>query len=122
MQVREFQSSDAPALAAIFHASVREGGLRHYSPSQAVIAGMATPSVDASDGARILLERRGFHVEERQDFAINGVEIHNYRMSKALSGEHGWPVPLIALASDINQARAEPTSSRPSICTSVPMT
>jgi len=156
MQVREFRLSDAPALAAIFHASVREGGLRHYSPSQvaawspaspdpdfyrrrtndcvtfvavddedqpvgygdlrsdgyidhlychpnrirtgvgsalyaaieveAVNAGMATLSVDASDGARILLERRGFHVEERQDFAINGVEIHNYRMSKALSG------------------------------------
>ena len=156
MQVRRFKSSDAAALAAIFHASVREGGLRHYSPDQvaawspaqpnaeayqrraddcalfvavngddqpvgyadlrsdgyidhlychpdrigtgvgsilyaaietaAVSAGIAALSVDASEGARTLFERRGFHVEERQDFAIKRVAIHNYRMSKTLMG------------------------------------
>ncbi len=154
MNVRRFKSSDAAALAAIFHASVREGGLRHYSPDQvaawspappnadvyrrraddcalfvavdgedqpvgyadlrsdgyidhlychpdrigtgvgsalyaaieatAVSAGLTALFVDASEGARPLFERRGFNVEERQNFAIKGVAIHNYRMSKRL--------------------------------------
>ena len=156
MQVRRFRSSDAAALAAIFHASVRKGGLRHYSPNQvaawspappdreayrtraddrslfvavdgedqpvgyadlrsdgyidhvychpdrigtgvgsalyaaieaaAVNSGISTLSVDASEGARTLFEHRGFRVEQRQDFAINGVAIHNFRMSKAMRG------------------------------------
>ena len=154
MHIRQFKSSDAPALAAIFHASVREGGLRHYSPDQvaawspappdgeayrrraddctlfvavdgedqpvgyadfrsdgyidhlychpdrigtgvgsalyaaieatAVSTGISALFVHASEGARTLFERRGFHVEERQDFAIEGLAIHNYRMSKTL--------------------------------------
>lgn len=152
MHVRGFRSSDASALASIFHASVREGGLRHYSPEQVMAwspalpspdayqdrakqsmvfvavdevdcpigyadmrsdgyidhlycrpdvigtgvgsalcaaieaaadaAGIAVLAVDASAGARLLFERRGFHVKARCYFAINGVAIHNYRMSK----------------------------------------
>jgi putative acetyltransferase len=39
---------------------------------------------EASEGARRLLERRGFKTEGRNDFRINGVAIHNYRMSKSL--------------------------------------
>lgn len=46
-------------------------------------AGITVLALDASEGARLLFERRGFHVEARCDFAINGVAIHNYRMSKA---------------------------------------
>ena len=157
MQVRRFRSSDAEALSKVFHAPVREGGLRHYSPDQvaawspappdaevyrrraddrtlfvatngddqiigyadlrpdgyidhlychpesmgtgvgsalcaaveaaAISAGLAVLSVDASEGARRLLERQGFHVEARQDFTINGVAIHNHRMSKAVTGQ-----------------------------------
>ena len=52
----------------------------------AVGAGIAVLSVDASEGARTLFERRGFHVEERRDFTINGVAIHNHRMSKTIKG------------------------------------
>lgn len=155
MLVRLFRPQDAEALAALFHASVREGGLRHYSPEQvkawspavpsakayhrraddravfvavddgdrplgyadlgpdghidhlycrpdrigagvgsalyaaveaaATSAGVATLSVDASEGARPLFERRGFHIEARRDFTINGVAIHNYRMVKPLA-------------------------------------
>lgn len=155
MQVRRFKSSDAAALAAIFHASVREGGLRHYSLDQvaawsptapdaeaywkradecalfvavddedqpigyadfrsdgyidhlychpdrigtgvgsalyaaieatAIRTGISALSIDASEGARALLERRGYHVEERKDFAIEEVAIHNYRMLKTLT-------------------------------------
>lgn len=152
MHVRRFRSSDASALASIFHASVREGGLRDYSPEQvrawspslpgpkayhdraeqsmvfvavdeadcpigyadvrsggyidhlycrpdristgvgsalcaaveaaAASAGITLLTVDASEGARALFERRGFRVEARRDFTINGVAIHNYRMAR----------------------------------------
>lgn len=47
-------------------------------------AGIAVLTVDASEGARALFERRGFHVEARRDFSINGVAIHNYRMARSL--------------------------------------
>ena len=152
MYVRRFRSSDASALASIFHASVREGGLRHYSPEQVIAwspslpssnayqdrarrsmvfvavdetdcpigyadvrsdgyidhlycrpdrigtgvgsalcaamesaagrVGIAMLTVDASEGARLLFERRGFRVEARRDFTINGVAIYNYRMAR----------------------------------------
>ena len=40
--------------------------------------------VEASEAARRLLERKGFILEQRNDFTINGVAIHNYRMVKPL--------------------------------------
>ncbi|WP_405051374.1 GNAT family N-acetyltransferase [Sphingomonas sp. LC-1] len=53
--------------------------------SAAIDAGIATLFVEASEGARRLLERRGFTVDGRNDLTINGVAIHNYRMSKSLT-------------------------------------
>jgi putative acetyltransferase len=47
-------------------------------------AGIPLLFVDASEGARRLFERHGFGVDARHDFTINGVAIHNYRMSKAI--------------------------------------
>jgi len=41
--------------------------------------------VEASESARRLFERRGFRIDARNDFTINGVAIHNYRMSKPMS-------------------------------------
>jgi putative acetyltransferase len=40
--------------------------------------------VEASEAARRLFERRGYQVECRRDFEIDGVPIHNYRMTKTL--------------------------------------
>lgn len=40
--------------------------------------------VEASEAARRLFERQGFRVEHRRDFEIDGVPIHNYRMTKTL--------------------------------------
>jgi putative acetyltransferase len=40
--------------------------------------------VEASEAARRLFERKGFVIEKRNDFPINGVAIHNYRMVKPL--------------------------------------
>ncbi len=48
-------------------------------------AGIETLFVEASEGARRLFERRGFSVDGRNDLTINGVAIHNYRMSKSLT-------------------------------------
>ncbi|WP_425424049.1 GNAT family N-acetyltransferase [Sphingomonas sanxanigenens] len=48
-------------------------------------AGMALLFVDASESARRLFERRGFGVDARNDYNINGVAIHNYRMSKPIT-------------------------------------
>ncbi|WHO37784.1 GNAT family N-acetyltransferase [Sphingobium sp. AP49] len=45
-------------------------------------AGIKLLFVEASEGARRLFERRGFILEARNEFAINGVMIHDYRMSK----------------------------------------
>ena len=156
MQIRPFRSCDAAALAALFHASVREGGLLHYSPDQVAAWSPAPPDpaayharaarhcllvavdeadrpigygdlrpdgyidhlychpdrigrgvggaliaaleaearraglpalwVHASEGARLLLARRGFRLDHRRDFAINGVAIHNFHMVKAIGG------------------------------------
>lgn len=155
MIIREFMPSDANALAALFHASVRYGAIRQYSIEQVTAwspskpdpasflqrardrillvavndpgrpsgygdltvdgyidhlycqpdvigtgvgsaiygalestarrAGIARLIVDASEGARRLFERHGFSVDARNDFAINGVVIHNYRMSKPMT-------------------------------------
>ena len=41
--------------------------------------------VEASESARRLFERRGFSIDGRNDFTINGVAIHNYHMSKRIS-------------------------------------
>ncbi|MEX2944271.1 GNAT family N-acetyltransferase [Serratia fonticola] len=46
--------------------------------------GMAQLFVEASESARYLFERQGFHIDNRNDFSINNVPIHNYRMSKRL--------------------------------------
>lgn len=155
MFIRQFEPSDANALAALFHASVRKAGIRDYSAEQvaawspskpdpdrylrqaegrtflvavdddnrpigygdlepdghidhlycrpdvvgtgvgsaiyaaieaaARLAGIALLFVDASEGARRLFERRGFGVDARHDCTINGVAIHNYRMSKPIT-------------------------------------
>ena len=41
--------------------------------------------VEASEPARRFFERRGFSVDQRRDFTVRGVMIHNYRMEKPLS-------------------------------------
>ena len=154
MIVRTFKPGDANALAALFHASVREGGIRDYSPEQVAAwspskftperyarkaegrvvfvaegddgqpvgygdlepnghidhfysrpdkigtgvgsalyaaieatgreARIAVLFVEASEAARRLFERRGFDLQARNDFVVNGVAIHNYRMSKTI--------------------------------------
>ena len=156
MLVRTFEPSDADALATLFHASVREVGIRDYSLEQVVAwspskpdpakyrhraerrmffvaekgaggligyadldldghidhlycrpdavgigvgsalyaaienaakeRGFAVLFVEASVAARRLFERQGFNVEARNDFCVNGVAIHNYRMSKSIRG------------------------------------
>ncbi|MDH6232193.1 GNAT superfamily N-acetyltransferase [Mesorhizobium soli] len=48
-------------------------------------AGMTILFVEASEGARRLFERRGFSIDARNDFTINGVAIHNYRRSKLIA-------------------------------------
>jgi len=40
--------------------------------------------VEASEPARRFFLRRGFRVDHRRDFLIDGVPIHNYRMEKRL--------------------------------------
>jgi putative acetyltransferase len=40
---------------------------------------------EASEAARRLFQRKGFAVIQRRDFAIGGVDIHNYAMEKALT-------------------------------------
>ena len=48
-------------------------------------AGIEVLFVEASEGSRRLFARHGFVTEGRNDFCINGVAIHNYRMSKRLN-------------------------------------
>jgi putative acetyltransferase len=155
MLIRDFVPADAAALAVLFHASVRQAGIRDYSAKQVAAwspskpnpdqylrqaegriflvavdddgmiagygdlepnghidhlycrpdvvgtgigsaiyaalekaarnAGIAILFVEASEGARCLFERRGFKVDARNDFTIDGVAIHNYRMSKLIA-------------------------------------
>jgi putative acetyltransferase len=157
MLIRPFHEGDAAALAALFHASVREVGSRDYAREQvsawspappdparfitraldgrmflvaandagepigygdleadghidhlycrpdvvgtgvasalydrlesaAIERGISLLYVDASEAARRLFERKGFAVEGRRHFTINGIAIHNYRMVKSLVG------------------------------------
>lgn len=46
--------------------------------------GITNLFTEASELARRLFERKGFAVVERQDLVVRGVDIHNYRMAKAL--------------------------------------
>ena len=155
MIIRLFEPSDADALAALFHQSVRQAGITDYSAEQVRAWSPAAPDpkfylrhaegrtllvavdddgrpigygdfepdghidhlychpdgvgtgvgsaiyeaieaaarrsgisilfVEASEGARRLFERRGFSVNARNDFNVNGVMIHNYRMSKSIA-------------------------------------
>ena len=50
-------------------------------------AGMARLYVEASEPARRFFEKHGFVVDASNDFKINAVAIHNWRMSKQLSPE-----------------------------------
>lgn len=43
MIIRPFRLTDAPALAALFHASVRQGGIRDYSAAQVAAWSPAPP-------------------------------------------------------------------------------
>jgi putative acetyltransferase len=47
-------------------------------------AGIDRLYVEASEPARRFFERQGFVVDERNDFELAGVAIHNFRMSKKL--------------------------------------
>lgn len=156
MEIRRFRDSDAPALATIFFASVREIGGRHYTADQVAAwapgppdpdvfirragdgrtflvvigeegrpiaygdleadghidhlycspeaagrgvarrlyealervarsAGIAVLLVEASEPAKRFFQKQGFEPVGRNEFRLNGVEIHNYRMRKALS-------------------------------------
>jgi|SRR6516165_1257077 putative acetyltransferase len=42
---------------------------------------------EASEAARRLFERKGFVLESRNDFILNGIAIHNYHMNKRLAAE-----------------------------------
>ena len=153
VEIRIFQPADAPALAALFHASVHGLGARDYSPAQLAVwspsppdpadylrrahsrlvlvatdlegrrlgygdlepdghmdhlycapdavgmgvgaalcdaieaaaraQGLSALFVEASEAARRLFERRGFGLERRNDFILQGVAIHNYHMRKS---------------------------------------
>lgn len=48
-------------------------------------AAIARLHTEASEAARRLLLRRGWTCDGRNDFAIDGVAIHNFRMSKILA-------------------------------------
>ena len=155
-EIRPFRDSDAAALAAIFLASVREIGGRHYTTEQVAAwapglpdadvfirragdgrtflvavgeddrpiaygdleadghidhlycspeaagrgvagrlyeeleriarsAGIDVLFVEASEPAKRFFEKQGFEAAGRDAFRLDGVEIHNYRMRKALS-------------------------------------
>ncbi len=57
--------------------------------SAAVELGLQLLYSEASEAARRLFEQKGFVVETRRDFVINGVAIHNYRMTKSLAASGG---------------------------------
>jgi hypothetical protein len=64
-------------------------GIRsHHQATPRAWAGRSagTPATNWSSGelARRLFARKGFVIVERQDLAIRGVPIHNYRMAKVL--------------------------------------
>lgn len=50
-------------------------------------AGISRLYVEASEPARRFFDKRGFTADSRNDFEIDGVPIHNWRMSKSLPPE-----------------------------------
>ena len=48
-------------------------------------AGITVLFVEASEPAKRFFQKQGFELIERNEFKLNGVEIHNYQMRKALS-------------------------------------
>lgn len=48
-------------------------------------AGISRMHVEASEGARRLLDRRGFMLDARNEIMLGDVAIHNYRMSKVVA-------------------------------------
>lgn len=50
----------------------------------ALVHGIQRLYVEASEAARRVFERKGFLVDERREWELRGVMIHNYAMSKAL--------------------------------------
>jgi putative acetyltransferase len=48
-------------------------------------AGISVLSVEASEPAERFFQKQGFEPIGRNEFTLNGVEIHNYSMRKALS-------------------------------------
>ena len=48
-------------------------------------AGIQLLFVEASEPAKSFFEKQGFEHTDRNDFTLNGVELHNYRMRKSLS-------------------------------------
>lgn len=58
-----------------------------YGALEATAKSAAMPIiyVEASESARRLFERRGFAIDARNDVTIDGVAIHNYRMSKPMA-------------------------------------
>ena len=52
--------------------------------TSAMRTGIVGLFVEASEGARRFFERHAFSVDSRHDYILNGVALHNYRMSKRL--------------------------------------
>ena len=46
--------------------------------------GISRLYTEASEIARPVFERAGYHVTHRRDFLVDGVSVHNYAMEKAL--------------------------------------
>jgi putative acetyltransferase len=59
-------------------------GLYQALEEAARTRGIAMLFTEASEPARRFFARRGFQVVERNDFKIDGVPIHNFRMKKRL--------------------------------------
>ena len=53
----------------------------------AVAQGIARLHTEASEPARRFFEKRGFTVDQRRDFELAGVPMHNYAMHKRLEGD-----------------------------------
>ncbi|KIC35229.1 GNAT family N-acetyltransferase [Leisingera sp. ANG-M7] len=54
--------------------------------AEALSLGLTALYVEASEAARRFFLRQGFTVEARQEIRRRGVTLHNYRMTKPLSG------------------------------------
>jgi putative acetyltransferase len=51
----------------------------------AIARGIQKLYVEASEGSRPLFLRKGFTLNERRDFCVDGVPTHNYAMTKVLA-------------------------------------